>query len=912
MANRPFPFSLTALAAAIAGALLGNAAPAQTSITCGGSSSGLSCSASGTQTGTVTIRSDDLQPVPPMQATSSADITVTVDASTKAALEVLSIGANGNSGGTLTGTDTQGMTVTNTGSLTLQATQGSPIVTSGTFYGLFSQMLGGNAASSSDGEYGGNGGVAGQSLSEILSVTNHGDISMNLSGVTVAGGAALAAFSQGGAGGGTTKDHNPGGAGGQSAGASIVNTGKIDVTLAGKGRYAGILAYSGGGNGADQYDGGANTGGGSGNVSVTNSGSVALNWTWAGGSSGSSSALYGILAQSQSGDGGDSLDDGLGNGGSAGIGDARDLSARVTLQAGGDVTVTQTGTPPAAGAGVAAIVVGGKGGDGLADEDKVIGGNGGNAGTIGASQAALQITDTDASVSTTGDQLSALRLQAVGGAGGENFPQTSYYDRNGGNGGQAGDAKLAVASVNEAVALSTDGTNAHGIQTLQQGGAGGAGGQYGGDGIGLGAHNAGIGGSGGNTGGLTIQLTGSKTLPVSVTTVGDDSHGIYSVLQGGRGADGGPVSGTIAGGAGGAGGDGGTTGKLTVTLEGTSIGTQGSNAFGILAQSLGNDGGDGGSSTLTIAIGGDGGAGGSTGALTVTTDAGTSISTQGQNAIGIVAQTASGSGGAGGDANGQFSGTDGAGGAGGTAGNITVTNAGSISTVGAGGVGILAQSLAGVGGAGSDNSGIFYSKGGSGGMAGSAGEITVNNSGQISTAGGLAFGILAQSIGGTGGVAGSASGLGVSLGGDDDSNPFRSDANQITINGSSSGKVTTGGTSAIGVLAQSIGGGGGVGGGSEGIVSIGGSGGKGGAGGTVSGFLKNFQIGTSGDNAHAFVAQSIGGGGGNAGNADSLGLFASVSIGQSGGSGGAGSGVTANLDNSTIIVEGTKAAGIVV
>ncbi|WP_233238820.1 autotransporter outer membrane beta-barrel domain-containing protein [Bordetella sp. LUAb4] len=897
---------MTTLSAAIAGALLGGAAAGQT-INCGGNSSGLSCNTSGTLSQPVIMQAGSYDPVPPMNASSSADITATVGASTKAALQVLAIGSGGDPSGTLTGTDTQGLTVTNTGNLTLTSA-GTSIATDSTLYGLFAQMLAGTAASSSDGDYGGNGGVAGRSVNQILSLTNHGDISMTLPGVTAKGGAALAAFSQGGEGGTTTDDHNPSGAGGQSAGATVVNTGNIGVTLAGTGRYAGIIATSGGGGGADQYDGGSNNGGGGGAASVTNSGNITLNWTWANNAA-AGAALYGILAEAHSGNGGDSTEKGLGNGGDAGIGYAADMSAMVTLQPGGNVTVNQTGAPPAGGAGVAAIVYGGSGGNGLADEDDTSGGNGGNAGAIGGSVVPVQINVTDANVRTTGSQLPALLASTRGGAGGGTFNSGSYHDRNGGQGGQAGDVSVGVTTANAAIALSTTGDHASGIQTSQVGGAGGAGGYYGGDALGLGDHDSGNGGSGGNAGSLTIKLTGSKSLPIAITTIANDAHGIYAVLQGGLGADGGQYSGTISGGAAGYGGAGGSTGAMNVTLTGTSISTQGASSFGILAQSLGNNGGTGGSATATIVQGGNGGNGGGTGAVTITTDANTSISTQGQSSVGILAQTASGAGGDGGDADGQLSGTQGSGGSGGAAGAVTVTNGGTITTAGTDAVGILAQSLAGGGGSAAANYGIFYSNGGTGGAAGSPGIITVTNNGTISTSGTMAMGILAQSIGGSGGAAGSASGLGVSLGGAADTNPFKSDASDVTVN--ASGVITTTGLSAIGVLAQSIGGGGGAGGATQGLISVGGSGGEGGSGGAITGIPSDLTLTTSGDNAHGFVAQSIGGGGGNGGNANSLGIFHSVAVGASGGDGGTGGSVAVNLSNTNIATQGTKAAGLV-
>lgn len=538
-----------------------------------------------------------------------------------------------------------------------------------------------------------------------------------------------------------------------------------------------------------------------------------------------------------------------------------------------------------------------------------MGGNGGNAGSINGSLVPLQINVTDASVSTVGSQLPALLVSARGGAGGGKFNSGSYYDRNGGLGGQAGDAGVSVITAGAPITLSTTGDHASGIQTSQIGGAGGAGGSYGGDAVGFGSSNAGNGGSGGKVGSLTVTLAGSKALPITINTTSNDSHGIYAVLQGGKGADGGTLTGTIGGGSGGNGGAGGSTGSMNVTLAGASISTQGTNAFGILAQNLGNDGGTAAPATGTVVQGGTGGNGGATGTVTISTDSDTAILTQGQGSPGILAQTASGAGANGGNGNGQLSGVDGSGGNGGSAGAITVANAGAITTAGTDAIGIMAQSLAGAGGAGSVDYGIFYSKGGTGGAPGSSGVITVTNTGAIRTSGTMAMGVLAQSIGGSGGAAGSASGLGVSLGGDGTTNPFKSNANSVTFN--ASGIIATTGLSAIGVLAQSIGGGGGVGGATQGLISVGGTGGKGGSGGSVIGTPTNLTLTTSGDNAHGLVAQSIGGGGGNGGNASSFGIFHSVAIGASAGDGGTGGAVVLNLDNANILTQGTKAAGLV-
>ena len=113
----------------------------------------------------------------------------------------------------------------------------------------------------------------------------------------------------------------------------------------------------------------------------------------------------------------------------------------------------------------------------------------------------------------------------------------------------------------------------------------------------------------------------------------------------------------------------------------------------------------------------------------------------------------------------------------------------------------------------------------------------------------------------------------------------------------SAGSISTGGSNSRGILAQSIGGGGGNGGGDLlGIVTIGGSGGSAGSGGTVSVTIAG-AINTTGANSEGILAQSIGGGGGNA-DATS----GALAIGGAGGSSGSGSDVT--VSNSAAIQTG--------
>lgn len=160
----------------------------------------------------------------------------------------------------------------------------------------------------------------------------------------------------------------------------------------------------------------------------------------------------------------------------------------------------------------------------------------------------------------------------------------------------------------------------------------------------------------------------------------------------------------------------------------------------------------------------------------------------------------------------------GLGGAGGSGGVVTVTNAGTVATEGDNSYAIVAQSLGGGGGLGGAGSSTGTNKlnvnltlGGTGGVAGQGGAVTVTNSGMVTTRGASAFGLLAQSVGGGGGVGGAAA-----------------SANTISLS------VNAG---------------------------LGGSSSQSGAGGTVT-VTNSGTIATSGKQAHAIVAQSVGGGGG--------------------------------------------------
>ncbi|MFL9989304.1 hypothetical protein [Paraburkholderia sediminicola] len=847
-----------------------------------------------------------------------------------------------------TGADATGFTINNSGLLTLQNLDN--LWTPNTFFaGLYSRMTGGQGY---NGGTPGNGG----NTTQPLSITNNGQITISLPKTELQIGSALYALSQGGNGGCNQLDSNSncsisgsseGGGGGNSAGATINNSGAINVTVGtqyqyggGHAGFGGIEALSFGGNAG--YGNNGAYGGNSAASTVTNSASVTVNFDWVNDNN-NSSGLYGILAQSQGGNGtGSKGSDGSKRGGRGGF----VSNASVTLNSGGNVTVTETGTPPGQGiasaffasapnneispnnetvpvflanvmgAGVAAVAIAGNGGNG--EEENYPAGGGGYV------IAAPTISVTDADVTTQGGGQPGLLAWSQGGNGGlgatenDGNQSNSAYSNGGAGGGVIGAAVNVIAKTQN-VLISTNGGNSPAIAAFALGGFGGDTNPVkNNDGHNTGA-SAGAGGSvcvdtdfSGNcqsSAPTSITLTGTNGNTVQLTTNGAISPGIYAVSQGGNGGYGGDFLSTGSHGQGYDGGAGGSGSDVNVALYSATISTYGSTSPGIIALSQGGVGGYGGFSEGGAGQndGGNGGAGGTTGNVSVSLDSASSITTQGVDSSGIIAQTVSGPGGAGGDQQGH-QGTGGLGGLGGDALNVTVTNNGSIATSGDASRGILAQSMAGAGGSGGGAGAFFNGVGGNGGSSGSAGAVTVTNNGAIATSGTDAQGILAQSIGGGGGAGGSAGGFGA-MGG---SGALAADGNSVNVY-SQGGRITTSGLSSAGVLGQSIGGGGGDGGGAIGAeVTVGGSGGGGGNGGGLTFSSGNgSQVTTNGDYSPAVLMQSIGGGGGNAGNSSNQGLFASVAIGGGGGGGGKAGSVNVDTSQTNITTVGTKSPGIV-
>jgi hypothetical protein len=419
-------------------------------------------------------------------------------------------------------------------------------------------------------------------------------------------------------------------------------------------------------------------------------------------------------------------------------------------------------------------------------------------------------------------------------------------------GGDGGDGE--AVTINNTGDISTSESGSYGLFAQSVGGGGG----YGGDSmagviaINSWAYAKAIGGDGGDGGdGGTVDVESSG----NVATQGDFAYGILGQSIGGGGGAGGSskalivdlevltdiddIAGFFApdlnytfsvGGRGGYGGDGK---KVSIDSSGN-ITTQGDFSHGILAQSVGGGGGVGGDSenfyiegtmnpldyvpwlgfmsyNVSISIGGSAGGGGNGVEVEVANHG--NISTEGNFANGILAQSIGGGGGTVGfehnDPYGFTSSTstmvlEGASGRPGSGGLVTVENNGDITTDGGFAHGILAQSIGGGGGFGgisedgdistldfssnangvfAENTGFGVGFAGSVGGSGSAGEVSVTHTGSITTLGDVSHGILAQSAAGYNGKAGPVT---VTLGSD----------------------IMADGVDSDGIHAQSIGGGG--------------------------------------------------------------------------------------------------------
>jgi hypothetical protein len=740
---------------------------------------------------------------------------------------------------------------------------------------LFAQSVGGGGGNGGDAvsinqnlsvAVGGAGGLGGPGNNVYVTVDRsdidtggdnaHGIHAQSIGGGGGNGGLAVAGTVPSGSGFNVSVALGGNGGGGGSAG-DLVLVQSLDGTTIDTGgdRSYGIFAQSIGG------------GGGSGGTSFAGSGgpglSVAVSIGGKGGVAGDGKRVEvenaaaittvgdlsaGIFLQSIGGGGG--------NGGFAGSLAVGGSSASVSLGGsgaaggkGGEVKAVNSGLIDTRGQGAAGIFaqsIGGGGGNGgsaiagsigLASVSVSVGGTGG-AGNIGG---LVDILNTGR-IATRGNNSAGIFAQSVGGGGGAGGDATSLSLAGpvavavavGGTGGTGGNGGKVV--VDNLGRIDTDGPNSDGVFAQSIGGSGGAGGSATSgtlvfpieiEGVEIPAISANVavggrGGGGGTAGEVEVSNDGE------IFTNGFLSNGVFAQSVGGSGGKGGHASnisiafdatftGKVA--VGGSGGKGGIGDKVTVNNTGV-IRTQGDFSAGVFAQSVGGGGGTGGNATnvslsltppptspadfipspsidFDLAIGGDGGSGATGGEVVV--DNRGSIVTHGKFAPGIMAQSVGGAGGFGGDARTiqveltadpmdflpltaltsldltmVFGGT---GGDGGDGKSVTVSNVGNVVTSGAFAHGIVAQSIGGGGGSGGSAMSFEFSNAdivpeipilgdigglttlemtlqGSGGAGGNGGAVTLNSTGDIMTSGAFAMGVVAQSVAGGGGLAG--------------------------------------------------------------------------------------------------------------------------------------------------------------
>ncbi|MGE8686561.1 MAG: hypothetical protein ACN6PJ_05450 [Achromobacter sp.] len=405
--------------------------------------------------------------------------------------------------------------------------------------------------------------------------------------------------------------------------------------------------------------------------------------------------------------------------------------------------------------------------------------------------------------------------------------------------------------------------------------------------------------SGQAAGSVTVGLTGSST-GVDIAT--SNAPGVRANSAGGTGANGVPGVGDTGPG----GGNGGAGGVVSVTGAGrVGVTVTGDNAIGVQATSTGGQGGFAGSE-------GDGpgyfgGYGGYGGNVTVDFSQGSgTISTSGTNAFGVQATSIAGSTGTNGTnyividfddlSNGRH---------GGNSGTVDVTMGGgmAITTSGTNAIGVVARGVSGNGGDGTSAAGpVSTGKGGTGGNGGVTQTVSVSNGGAISTSGTGAIGIFAQSITGSGGAGGNSQDAGGSHAGAAGNGGT---AGELSVG--NTGKIGTTGSYAPGILGQSVSGAGGIGGSASGLFDA--HGGKGGTtpdGGTIN-ITNSGTITTRNANSQGIVAQSLGGGGGMGGDAGGM-------IDIDGGTGGVGgNGGSVNITNlaGAISTSGQLSQGVV-
>lgn len=857
---------------------------------------------------------------------------------------------DGDSGGTFGGWG-GGMSITNNQSV---STYGMPTESaqgaapgvwddSSARFGIYGVSVGGTGGTPPDDIGGGSGGSGGNG--STVSIVNNGDVTVQQ---LPYGGVGIYGASIGGAGGNQMSaagGDQVGGNGGNSDVVNINNTGVVTVSDSGAGRYAwGIGAESIGGIGGAANGWGGTGGGGNpvGATIITNSGKVQVQVDVPGGSTANplTGGVRGLYVTSQ-GNAGIASSDGSDNGGTGGG------FGTITAVNNGQISVTSSSASAptsisSLSGGIVAVGLGGNGGDG---PETITNTSGERAGAGGTSSYVATVTLNDgSSIATSGNYLPGVSVISQGGNGG-----SGREDSNGANGGNGGTVQVGMSGT---AAISTNGTQAHGVAARSYGGAGG--GVLTSSGIvDFTPENAGVGGAGGtvnvNTGDAATSTAGG-----TITTQGDYSIGILGQSMGGIG---GTTTGNfeLFGDAGANAGSGGASGTVNINSR-TAITTSGTSSHGIVAQAIGGGGGTAGPSSGIIAVGGAGGSAVAGGTVNVNQSG--NLNTSGSAAIGILAQSIGGGGGDGGGANGVavIGGTAGGGGGGGY--STANLNAYSVSTSGDHAYGIVSQAIGGGGGTGGAASAydpsvgfsMAVAVGGTGGNGGDGGLAVANvSNASVNTASSDAHGVIVQSVGGGGGAGGASVAKAMSIAVPDPDASFGvavsfamggtggagGAGNSATATLANAG-ISTLGANAQGVIVQAIGGGGGLGGSASATstvigtgdsiggslqAALGGSGGSGNTGGAASLVMQGSTITTAGDSANAILVQSVGGGGGAGGVGSATGRSAntdanislSMALGGSGNSGGNGGIASLTIDpGSSVTTRGDGARAVLV
>ena len=475
---------------------------------------------------------------------------------------------------------------------------------------------------------------------------------------------------------------------------------------------------------------------------------------------------------------------------------------------------------------------------------------------------------------TKGDRANAISSSVIAGGGG--YALTGFGDVS--LGGVLGSGSSLGSLMTNTGAIETRGDQSAGV--VQQVIGGGGGFVLEADGaVRLGSQDASADQSSGD---LTYNSFGS------VSTDGDFSTGILLQTIGGGGGAVIQSQGNASLGLGtGVSSLKAIAGSITLKSSGDTVLTRGKNSPALVLQSIGGGGG-----LITNASQAQLGTTNSSGSLSsgvILANMSTEISTLGSQSAGVIAQSLGGGGGWTNFVSGDL-GLGATQSRGSLSGNgVTVNSSGAIATIGAGSAGVIAQSIGGGGGAStlvrSQGAGLLETLrlgaiSSSNGSAG--GSLSLSNTGRVTTSGDASPGLVAQSIGGGGGAIqalGRVSTRRLRLGSKTATNASAGSLMLSPIQG----VIATSGARSAAAVIQSVGGGGGwalVD--SDTASTLGSTDLKNGSGGAISLVLRG-ALQTTGTISPGLVIQSVGGGGGFAGNTSTDGV-----LGSSGGSGDLG------------------------